>query len=258
MKSMTPGEMAVWAARFNQAQLDYFQGAHEERSMDSGAVLTPEDATAILMSTMSAAAEQAASVVITLRAMEPPAGSAGELLRQIRGEPTIPLPAPLPTLQEPFDRSLPPPGWMVLAGRTDVCMPVAGGDQVDLDVAWRRHEVEHDPPAYQVEAVSLVHSPAAVHVVARICPDILLRSKIVNPDDTQEIQAARAFCWRCFTRPHHVSFWARFGHRINLLLTDILTWTDQQLLESWNYLQARAAWQAAQPEQPGFWTITSG
>lgn len=269
MKNMTPGELAVWAARFNQTQTDIvgdFQTREASRMADARAAGTPAEpldpqvALQALMHATGVAIEQAHNSIVLLRAVPVPEGAAGEMLRDVLGRPApVMMPAPLDFLPEPYNLAEPPPGMMFPDGRTDVVHAVETEGPVELVLvelaaAWERHLEACDPPAYR--AVAVDGTPFDDGPTDHEWQPVLRRPDggemaLHAPFPTQA--QARSFLWCCHEKPAQVSFWARFGERLGIDLVDVLGWTDQQLAEAWAYLQARAGWEASRPAPPEFW-----
>ncbi len=262
MKTMTPGEQAVWAARFTQAQADHFQAEmqrrHAEQTSETPAMSPAEQATLVMEATRIAV-EQAHNAVVLLRSFK--ASDGADMLREILGRPPmLPMPAPLEWLPEPFDRTEPPPMMMFPDGRGDVVKHIdADGLDVELTslaAAWKDHVDHLDPPGFVVAPVDGIPfgddatDPEYEPRLRR--PDggeMVLRPQVVTAAE------ARAFCWRCHEKPHHVSFWARFGDQTGTSMMAILDWTDTQLAEAWAFLQARAEWDSKRPAAPSFWEL---
>lgn len=273
MNTLTPGEQAVWAARFNQAQIEImgeWQARHDRAS--KGAAPTQEQAMEWLGEATRIAIDQAHNAVAILRRIRPPEGEAGEMLADILGPTLAPLPAPLEGLVGPWDmQTLPPPGMMFLDGKTTEVEGIRADREApeyatwSLDQAWARHTYGVDPPGYKTARVDLGEYSLGIHYEVRLmCADQILKQceAAYDPfggdpptpeDERKASEAARAYAWRCFQYPHHVSFWARFGDRVGARLDTVLGWSDQQLQDAWRFLQERAAWQAKEPTTPDFW-----
>lgn len=262
MKTMTPGEQAVWAARFTQAQADHFQAEMQRRLTEQTSetpAMTPQEQAALVMEATNIAVEQAHNAVVLLRSFK--AGDGADMLREILGRPAVlPMPAPLEWLPEPFDHAEPPPMMMFVDGRSDVVKHVdADGLDVeltDLAAAWKDHVEKHAPPGFSVVPVGGIpfgDDEAVYEYMPRLRRqgggDMALHAPC--PVEAQ----ALAFCWRCHEKPNHVSFWARFGEQTGTSMATILEWTDAQLSEAWSYLQVRAEWDSKRPALPSFWEI---
>jgi hypothetical protein len=136
---------------------------------------------------------------------------------------------------------------------------------VRLRDAWEKHWREADPPGYKTGRVDLGEYSLGIHYEVRLlCADQILKQceAAYDPfggdpptpeDERKASEAARAYAWRCFQYPHHVSFWVRFGDRTGARLDTVLGWSEQQLQDAWRFLQERAAWQAKEPATPDFW-----
>lgn len=268
MKNMTPGEQAVWAARFTQAQADHFQAEMQRRLTEQTSetpAMTPHEQAALVMEATNIAVEQAHNAVVLLRSFK--ASDGADMLREILGRPPVlPMPAPLEWLPEPFDRLLPPPGMMfpdegerALYEQSPQAVVVGIGANsiaVDLEEAWKKHAEQHDPPGFVVVAVDGIP-------FGDDATDHEYEPRLHRPDGGEMVLGpqvstaadARAFCWKCHEKPHHVSFWARFGEQTGTSMAAILEWTDTQLSEAWAYLQARAEWESKRPALPSFWEI---
>lgn len=280
MNALTPGEQAVWAARFNQAQVDIMgemQVRHEQRNRPDHegrkAAPTQEQAMEWLGEATRIAIDQAHNAVAILRRIRPPEGEAGEMLAGILGPTPAPLPAPLEGLVGPWDmQTLPPPGMMFPDGRSDVVCPVlnpmAPPDLAQpwptLAAAWEMHLRAADPPGYKTGRVDFGGHSLRINYVRLLSVDQILKQCEVaydpfggeppTPEDERKAsEEVRAYAWRCFQQPHHVSFWARFGDRVGARLDTVLGWSEEQLQAAWRYLQERAAWQAKAPTTPDFW-----
>lgn len=260
MSEMTFGEQAVWAAQFSQAQSEYFNGEMQRRHNEAKEGEWPlpiEEQQKIFMGAMQAALEQAEHAVVLLRAAKP-GGSGGDMLRQVLGRPERRmLPAPLEFLPEPFDRSLPPPGMMFPDGHTDVVVDIDTNSMpVELAAAWKNHVEQVNPPCFVIVAVDGIP-------FGDDATDHEYEPRLRKPDGGEMVLGpqvataaeARAFCWRCHDKPHHVSFWARFGEQTGTSMAAILEWTEAQLSEAWAYLQTRAEWDSKRPALPAFWEI---
>ena len=265
--ALTPGEQAVWAARFNQTQLDVMSDLHA-RAAKAGNI-TPEQAMEMLSHATRTAIEQAHSAVVTLRRIRIGEGEAADMLAAVLGPTLAPLPAPLEGLVGPWDfLREPPPGMMFREGHPDTVVRInAEGWEhaVRLRDAWEKHWREVDPPGFKTARVDLGEYSLGTHYEVRLlCADQILKQceAAYDPfggdpptpeDERKASEAARAYAWRCFQYPHHVSFWARFGDRVGARLDTVLGWSDQQLQDAWRFLQERAAWQAKEPTTPDFW-----
>jgi len=140
-------------------------------------------------------------------------------------------------------------------GSTDVVVWIdANGLPVDLAAAWKNYIEVSNPPGFVIVAVDGIPFGEGA-------TDHEYEPRMRSPDGDEKVlwhqvatvAEARAFLWRCHEKPHHVSFWARFGEQLDLSMSTILEWTDAQLSESWDFLQARAEWESKRPAQPDFW-----
>ena len=276
MNALTPGEQAVWAARFNQAQVDIMgemQVRHDRAS--KGAAPTQEQAMEWLGEATRIAIEQAHSAVVTMRRIRAPEGEAGEMLADILGPVLAPMPAPLEGLVGPWDfLREPPPGMMFREGHPDTVVRInAEGWEhaVRLRDAWEKHVRDHDPPGYKTARIDLTeYDNGFVHEVRLISADqIMYQVDEEEADSGEELPGpkpglpreeaaakARTLAWSLHDKPHQVSFWVRMGERMDLLLAHVLTWTEEQVDEAWGYLHARALWMSKEPAAPEFWPTT--
>lgn len=262
MKTMTPGEQAVWAARFTQAQADHFQAEMQRRLVeqtDATPAMTQQEQAALVMEATNIAVEQAHNAVVLLRSFK--ASDGADMLREILGRPPVlPMPAPLEWLPEPFSRAEPPPMMMFADGRSDAVKHVDSDGLdvglIDLAAAWKDHVDHLDPPGFVIAAVDGI--PFGEDATDHEYEPRLHRpdggEMVLGPQQATAVEA-RTFCWRCHEKPHHVSFWARFGEQTGTSMAAILEWTDAQLSEAWAYLQARAEWDSKRPALPSFWEI---
>lgn len=262
MKTMTPGEQAVWAARFTQAQADHFQAELQRRLVeqtDATPAMTQQEQAALVMEATDIAVEQAHNAVVLLRSFK--ASDGADMLREILGRPPVlPMPAPLEWLPEPFNRAEPPPMMMFADGRSDVVKHVDSDgldvELTDLAAAWKDHVDHIDPPGFVIVAVDGI--PFGEDATDHEYEPRLHRpdggEMVLGPQQATAVEA-RAFCWRCHEKPHHVSFWARFGEQTGTSMAAILEWTDAQMSEAWAYLQVRAEWDSKRPALPSFWEI---
>lgn len=164
MSPLTPGEQAVWAARFNQAQTDWMTDRYTRLRSDAPSP-NHEQAIEMLGEATRFAVEQAHGAVVTLRRIRAPEGSeAAAMLADILGPPPPAIPADLDGLVAPFDRAAPPPGWMFPGERRDeVCMVPESRDEtgllaapaVPLADAWEQHVRAVDPPGYKTARIDL-------------------------------------------------------------------------------------------------------
>lgn len=267
MNTLTPGEMAVWAARFNQTQIDVISDLHARAAKDGP--VTPERGMEMLATATRIAVEQAHSAVVTIRRIRVDAGDAADMLAGIVGPGPAVLPEPLEELVGPWDfLREPPPGMMFREGQTETVVRVnAEGWEhaVRLQDAWEKHRRETDPPGFETARVDLGEYNLGINYEVRLlCTGQGLKRCDASfdpfggdpptPEDERKAsEAARAYAWRCFQQPHHVSFWARFGDRVNARLDTVLGWSMEQLQEAWRFLQEHAAWQAKEPATPDFW-----
>jgi hypothetical protein len=259
MTTMTTGEQAVWAAQFTQAQSEYFNGEMSRRCSEAKEGEWPlpiEEQQKVFVGAMQAAIEQAHHAVVLLRSVKPATG--GDMLRQVlgRAERRM-LPAPLDFLPEPFDRSMPPPNMMFWEGKLVCAVDDSGPRQMfGLEEAWKDHVDHLDPPGFvvaPVDGIPFGDDTTDREYEARLHkPD---GGEILCGPQVATAAEARAFCWSCHEKPHHVSFWARFGEQTGTRMAAILEWTDAQLSEAWAYLQVRAEWDSKRPEPPAFWDL---
>lgn len=280
MNTLTPGEQAVWAARFNQAQTDWMTEQYTRLRSDAPPP-NHEQAIEMLGEATRFAVEQAHGAVVTLRRIRTPEGSeAAAMLADILGPPPPAIPANLEGLAGPWDRAMPPPGWMFPAeSRDEVCTVPESRDEtgmlsalaVPLADAWEQHVRDHDPPGYKTARIDLTeYDNGFVHEVRLISADQIMYQVDEEEADSgeefpgpkpglpREEAAARArkLAWILHDKPRQVSFWVRMGERMDLLLAHVLTWTEEQVDEAWGYLHARALWMSKEPAAPEFWPTT--
>lgn len=165
MNALTPGEQAVWAARFNQAQTDWMTEQYTRLRSDAPPP-NPEQAIEMLGEATRFAVEQAHGAVVTLRRIRAPeAAEAAAMLADILGPPPPAIPANLEGLSGPWDRAMPPPGWMFpdMSRRDEVCrvpegvigIDILAAPTVPLADAWEQHVRDHDPPGYATARIDL-------------------------------------------------------------------------------------------------------
>lgn len=267
MNALTPGEQAVWAARFNQTQIDVISDLHARAAKDGP--VTPERGMEMLATATRIAVEQAHSAVVTIRRIRVDDGDAAEMLAGIVGPGPAMLPEPLEGLVGPWDtQAMPPPGMMFREGRPGMVDRVnAEGWECSMRLqdAWEKHWREVDPPGFETARVDLgEYSLGVTYEVRLLCTNQQLKRCDVGldpfggepptpEDECKASEEARVYAWRCFQQPHHVSFWARFGDRVDARLDTVLGWSMEQLGDAWRYLQEHAAWQAKEPATPDFW-----
>jgi len=279
MSPLTPGEQAVWAARFNQVQVDMMDEWY--RNVAKGHE-TPEQVMEALGKATGLAIGQAHGAVVTLRRIRAPEGSeVAAMLADILGPPPPAIPADLEGLVAPFDRAAPPPGWMFPGERRDeVCMVPESRDEtgllaapaVPLADAWEQHVRAVDPPGYKTARIDLTeYGNGFVHEVRLLSADQIMYQVDEEEDDSDEefpgpkpglpraeaAAKARKLAWYLHDRPHQVSFWVRMGERMDLPLAHVLCWTAAQVDEAWGYLHARALWMSREPAAPEFWPTKS-
>lgn len=275
MSALTPGEQAVWAARFNQAQTDWMTEQYTRLRSDAPPP-NPEQAIEMLGEATRFAVEQAHGAVVTLRRIRAPEGSeAAAMLADILGPPPPVIPANLEGLAGPWDRAMPPPGWMFPDGRTDVVERVGGEawePRFRLADAWEQHVRDHDPPGYKTARIDLTeYDNGFVHEVRLLGygggVGLIMYQVDEEEADSDEgfpgpkpglpreeaAAKARKLAWILHDKPRQVSFWVRMGERMDLLLAHVLTWTEEQVDEAWGYLHARALWMSKEPAAPEFW-----
>ena len=265
MNTLPPGEQAVWAARFNQTQIDVISDLHARAAKDGP--VTPERGMEMLAAATRIAVEQAYSAVVTIRRIRVDDGDAAEMLAGIVGPGPATLPEPLEGLVGPWDtQAMPPPGMMFQEGGALFVRRIETAEFVwPLQVAWEMHLRDTDPPGFKTARVDLGEYCLGIHYEVRLLSvgQILKQCEAAfdpfggdppTPEDERKAsEEARAYAWRCFQQPHHVSFWARFGDRVDARLDTVLGWSMEQLRDAWRYLQEHAAWQAKEPATPDFW-----
>jgi hypothetical protein len=150
MNVLTPGEQAVWAARFNQTQIDVMDALHA-RAAKAGNI-TPEQAMEMLSHATRTAVEQAHSAVVTLRRIRVGEGEAADMLAAIVGPGLAPLPAPLEGLVGPWDfLREPPPGMMFREGQTETAVRIVHiPTNIAVHVATERQQEQNKQKALEI------------------------------------------------------------------------------------------------------------